>query len=263
MVKVYPNGTVFYEENKEFLLENKYTEPFFRFDSPLLTESGKDEYALKFQNGSDCLMALCVEPYNILLYGDESLAEEFVDFLIANGYRIKNYLCSLDLGEKLIECFGKEGYGFHISLGMDFMEAREKAPAPSEPVESATEDDVDELYEMTCSFITDCGLTDIAQKERIRETLKDYRILRRNGRIATFVKKHDWTDSDTKISTVFTRDEFRNQGCARIVVGSVLNEIIDSGKTAVLNVDKKNPVSNHLYASLGFKRIFSQGVFSL
>lgn len=262
MVKIYPNGTVFYEENKAFLFENKYTEPFFRIDSPLLTESGKDEYALKFQKGSACLLAMCVEPYNILLYGDESLTDEFVGFLVINGYRIKDYLCSLELGEKLIECFKKEGYDFHLSLGMDFMEAREKTSEPSGQVESATEDDVDELHEMTCSFIKDCGLTDKARKERIRETLKEYRILRRDGRIATFVKKNEWSDEETKISTVYTRDEYRNQGCARIVVSSVMNEIIDSGKVAVLNVDRKNPVSNHLYSSLGFRRIFSQGVFS-
>ena len=75
--------------------------------------------------------------------------------------------------------------------------------------------------------------------------------------------KTRWTDRDTKISTVYTRDEYRNQGCARAVVGSVLNEIIGSGKTAVLNVDQKNPVSYHLYTSLGFRKIFSQGVFEL
>ena len=263
MVKVYPNGSDFYEENKDFLLENKYTEPFFRIDSPLLIESCKDEYALKFQNGSACLLAMCVEPYNILLYGDESLAEEVADYLVSNGYRIKNYLCSLELGEKLIECFKRYGYDFRLSLGMDFMEARKKAASTSEPVDLATEDDVDELYEMTCNFIKDCGLTDVAQKKRVRETLKDYRILRRDGRIATFVKKNEWSDTETKISTVYTRDEYRNQGCARIVVSSVMNEIIESGKTAVLNVDKKNPVSNHLYTSLGFRRIFSQGVFVL
>ena len=263
MVKVYPNGTDFYEENKAFLLENKYTEPFFRIDSPLLTEAGKDEYALKFHDGPACLLAMCVEPYNILLYGDDTLAEEFVLFVSANGYRVKDYLCSLELGEKLIECFRKEGYDFRLSLGMDFMEARGKAPSPSEPVELATEDDVDELYEMTCRFIKDCGLTDTAHKERIRETLREYRMLRREGRIATFVKKNEWSDSETKISTVYTRDEYRNQGCARAVVGSVLNEIIGSGKTAVLNVDQKNPVSYHLYTSLGFRKIFSQGVFEL
>ena len=209
------------------------------------------------------LLALLVDPYNILLSGDDSLAEELVGYLTSNGYRIKDFQCSLDLGKKLVECFRREGYDFHLMLGMDFMEAKEKAAEPSESVELATEDDVDELYEIICNFIRDCGLHDEARKERIREKLDTYRVLRRDGRIVSVAKVHAWTDTDSKITSVYTRDEYRNMGLARIVVGNALNEIIDSGKTAVLNVDRKNPVSYHLYSSLGFKRIFSQGVFAI
>ena len=263
MIKEYANGNDFYEENRDFLLSDKYSEPFFRFDSPLLTQTGKDQYALGASEGDSMLLALLVDPYNIQLSGDASLAEELVGFLTANGYRIKDYQCSLELGEKLMECFKREGYVFHLKLGMDFMEAKEKTSEPSEPVEFATDDDVDELYEIICNFIRDCGLNDIARKERIREKLDTYRVLRRDGRIASVAKVHDWTDTDSKITTVYTRDEYRNRGLARIVVGNALNEIIDSGKTAVLNVDRKNPISYHLYSSLGFRRIFSQGVFEL
>ena len=263
MVKVYSNGNDFYEENRDFLLSDKYSEPFFRFDSPLLTRTGKDQYALRVSEGGSMLLALLVDPYNIQLSGDASLTEELVGFLTANGYRIKDYQCSLELGEKLVECFRREGYDFDLLLGMDFMEAKERTAEPSEPVELATENDVDELYEIICNFIRDCGLNDVARKERIREKLDTYRILRRDGRIVSVAKVHDWTDTDSKITTVYTRDEYRKRGLARIVVGNALNEIIDSGKTAVLTVDRKNPISYHLYTSLGFKRIFSQGVFAL
>lgn len=263
MVKVYSDGNTFYEENKAFLLSDKYSEPFFRFDSPLLAQTGREEYALRVSEGDSFLLALLVDPYNILLSGDASLAEELVCFLASNGYRIKDYQCSLELGEKLVECFRREGFDFRLLLGMDFMEAREKTAEPSEPVEHATEKDVDELYEIIWNFIHDCGLNDVARKERIREKLDTYRVLRRDGRIVSIAKVHDWTDTDSKITSVYTRDEYRNRGLARIVVGNALNEIIESGKTAVLNVDMKNPISNHLYASLGFRKIFSQGVFSL
>ena len=263
MVKEYANGNDFYEENKDILLSDKYNEPFFRLDSPLLLYAGKEEYALKVTDGESCLLALCVEPYSILLQGDKSLAGDFVNYVTANGYRIKNYLCSIELGEELVSYFRNEGYRFKLGLGMDFMEADQKTCVKDGPIEHPTKDDVDELYEMTTCFISDCGLGDVARKERIRETLQDYRILRRDGVIASFAKLHEWTDRDTKISTVYTRDEYRNRGCARAVVGSVLNEIVDSGRTAVLNVDRKNPVSYHLYTSMGFRRIFSQGVFEL
>lgn len=45
------------------------------------------------------------------------------------------------------------------------------------------------------------------------------------------------------------------------VVNSAKNEILASGKRATLNVDRKNPVSYHLYLLLGFERMFSQGEF--
>ncbi len=263
MIKEYSNGTDFYEENKSVLLADKYNEPFFRLDSPLLVNAGKEEYALRISDGESCLLVLCVEPYSILLSGDKALAGDYVNFVTANGYRIKNFLCDIGLGEELVSCFRNEGYCFNLALGMDFMESDERAPVKDVAIEHPGEDDVDELYEMTNCFISDCGLGDTARKERIRETLADYRILRKDGIIVSFAKMHEWTDRDTKISTVYTRDEYRNRGCARAVVSSVLNEIVGSGRTAVLNVDRENPVSYHLYTSMGFRRIFSQGVFEL
>ena len=69
------------------------------------------------------------------------------------------------------------------------------------------------------------------------------------------------SSTSKKISDVYTRDEFRSLGLARKVVGSVLNEIVDKGMIATLNVDQKNPITNHLYSSLGFKKLFSQSVY--
>ena len=42
------------------------------------------------------------------------------------------------------------------------------------------------------------------------------------------------------------------------------NGIVSIEKTATEgNVDQLNPISNHIYASLGFKKVFSQGVYSI
>ena len=263
MVKVYQNGIDFYEENKAFLLEAKYNEPFFRLDAPLLKEAGKDEYAIRIREGESQLLVLCVEPYSILFQGDASLADDMVCWLTSNGYKVKNFLCDIGLGEKMMESFAREGYGFRLSLGMDFMEARERTAPTAEKIEVPTEEDVDELYGMMCAFIKDCGLTDTVHRERVAETVSDFRVLRKDGRIVSFAKAQKWTDDASKISYVYTRDEFRNKGCARAVVGFLVNEIVGAGRVATLNVDRKNPVSNHLYESLGFEKVFSQGVFSL
>ena len=63
------------------------------------------------------------------------------------------------------------------------------------------------------------------------------------------------------IYAVATKPEYRGRGYARKVVNSAKNEILAAGKRVTLNVDRKNPVSYHLYLSLGFERMFSQGEF--
>ena len=56
-------------------------------------------------------------------------------------------------------------------------------------------------------------------------------------------------------------NEYRGKGYARKVVAALQNEILDSGCKAVLNVDKNNPISNALYKSLGFIKLFSHGEY--
>ena len=69
------------------------------------------------------------------------------------------------------------------------------------------------------------------------------------------------TQDDLRLVLVYTRDEYRGRGYARKGVNSAKNEILAAGKRVTLNVDRKNPISNHLYSSLGFKRVFSQGEY--
>ena len=62
-----------------------------------------------------------------------------------------------------------------------------------------------------------------------------------------------------RITNVYTRGIYRGKGYARKVVNTIKNEILAAGKTATLNVDRRNPVTNHLYRALGFKPVFAQG----
>ena len=48
-------------------------------------------------------------------------------------------------------------------------------------------------------------------------------------------------------------EEYRGQGFARQAVTYLTRDIIQRGKTAYLYVDKANPISNHLYQSIGYK----------
>ena len=122
-------------------------------------------------------------------------------------------------------------------------------------------DDVDELYECSVNFMNDCGLTDTVEKSKIINKIKEYRIIRKDNRIVSFCGKSPESSSSTRISMVYTRPEYRGKGYARKIVNYLKNEIINEGKIATLNVDQANPISNHLYSSLGFKKVFSRGIF--
>lgn len=263
MVKVYSCGDIFYNDNKDFLLTNKYTEVFYRFDSPLLKETSKDEYALKVYNEKNALVVLCKEPFNLLFYGDGSLADEMVDYLLDNGYKIKDYLCPTVLGDAFLTSFKKRGYDYHLAIGMDFMEAKQRCSVDSDLVEKVSTNDLDEIYQLCCNFVKDCGLKDTVDKERLEDRIEEFRVIRKDNKIISMAKYRESAEGNKNISYVYTRDEYRGKGYGKIVVGTLLNEIIDSGYLASLNVDQKNPISYHIYSSLGFKKIFSQGIYVL
>lgn len=260
-IKVYNNGNEFYEDNKTFLLSNMYTEVFFRLDSPLLTTVNKDEYALLAYENDKKLVVLLKEPYNMLLFGDDELIPTLVDFILDNNYKIKSYFCPSKLGEDIQKYFAKKGILYNLCVGMDFMEAHKRFGPSSDIVEVANEDDIDEICEMTISFIIECGLDDKTEREKIEKSIKDYRIIRCDGKIAAMAKKSVSTGYDVKIACVYTRKEFRGKGFARTICNNILNEALDEGLYATLNVDQKNPISNHVYASIGFTKVFSQSVY--
>ena len=144
---------------------------------------------------------------------------------------------------------------------MDFMEATEVTEPSSPEVAAAAEQDLDEIFACLERFVADCGLLDRPDREHTRETIGAFRVIRENGRIVSMAKLSPSTGADVKLTAVYTRDEARGKGYARKVVNAAKNEILSMGKIATLNVDQRNPVSNHLYASLGFRRVFSQGEY--
>ena len=262
MIKIYSNGADFINENKAFLDENIYMSSFFFLDAPLLTASSKKNYALKVSNDDKQLLALKVEPYHLMLYGHNECLEELLLFIRNNGYEINGVYCADDLGNLLMglskDTLNKE---YHLQIGMDFMEANEITEPSSSEIERATVEDVDELYECLTNFMVDCGLTDEIKKDSIIAKIDTYRLIRLDHKIVSVARKGLDSNHSIRISMVYTRPEYRNQGLARKVVNTLKNEILADGQVATLHVDKANPISNHLYQSLGFKKVFSRSIY--
>lgn len=261
MIKHYANGNELLEDNRDFLNTNPDLACFFFWDAPLLKRADKTNYALCCEDKENKLLALKVEPYNLLLFGEPCLVPEIAEYLMDNGYEVKNYLCSEDVGDTLMEFMGNHGIEYYEALAMDFMEVREKTEETSDKVVCALPEDADEIYECLLRFGKDCGLLDEVHREDVEKTIDKFRLIKENGQIVSMAKLAKASDTAYRIACVYTKDEYRGKDYAKQVVNAVKNEILDMGMTATLNVDKKNPVSNRLYKSLGFKRVFSQGEY--
>ena len=76
MIVSYKTGAEFLQDNQTYLQKNPYLSTFFTLDAPLLQEAGKINYALRCEQGETRLLALKVEPYNLLLLGEEACVPE-------------------------------------------------------------------------------------------------------------------------------------------------------------------------------------------
>lgn len=262
MIQVYDSGAAFITENQTLLDTNPQISAFMVLDAPLLKETGKINYAVKCEKDEKTLLAMKVEPYNLILFGDADCAGELLAFLMREGYEIKNYLSEKTLGDATAhEMKARFDIQYEEALAMEFMEAREVTESSSPEVEAAGEDDLDEICACMEHFLIDCNLQDKLNREAIRRSIGDFRVIRSNGRIVSVGKAVRNVNESMRITDVYTRETCRGKGYARKVVNTIKNEILAAGKTATLNVDRRNPVTNHLYRALGFKPVFAQGEY--
>lgn len=253
MIKIYENGQTFLEDNLTFLQEDKYASSLIMLNSKGIRETDKRTYLIKVEDDDKALIANRLAPYNVLLYGDYECLDELLSFLQDSEYELPGFMCSTEIGDHL--------KGYQKIIGMDFMEAYDKSEDSSENISRTTLDDVDELADLSQLFFDECGLSDKVDRVRIAERIDSYRVIRKDGKIISMARYCYNTESSSRISMVYTRKEYRGFGYAREVVNACKNEILAEGKVATLNVDQNNPISNHLYQSLGFKRVFSQGIY--
>lgn len=256
MIINYDNGENFIMDNKDYLDTNPYTAVFFYIDAKLLTEVNKDNYAIKAFDGKNILLAIRVLPYYLILFGNAICANELFDYLEENQYTFDGIICQKSIGDVLIK-----DYGYSLDIGMDFMECSEKIIPISNEVIKATVDDLDEIVNLSLDFFKECGLPDIPNKEKMKPLIERFSIIKDKGAIVSMATYSKDTEKSLRVSHVYTKPEYRGLGLARKIVSQLTNEIIDMGLIATLNVDINNPISYHLYTSIGYKKLFTQGIY--
>ena len=262
MIKLYENGSALLAEHSDDLKTDPYLSQWFFVDGPLILEPDRESYALRAGTADAPLLCMRFAPFSAVLFGNPDAAEALLRFLLTEGYEISRFLTSEAVGERAVSVlWEKFGLRYREALAMDFMEAREITEPSCAEIALPMPEDLPEILDCLERFILDCGLEDTVDESYQRATLPDFRILRRDGRIVSMAKLARRSEHFDTVTCVYTRPEYRGQGLARKVVNTLKNEILASGKVASLTVDKKNPVSNRLYESLGFKRLYAQGEY--
>ena len=252
----YESGANFISDNQEFLDKNKYMATFFYYDAKIINKIDENNYLLKVVDDNKKLLAMKVEPYDLMLYGNYECLDFLINYLKDNYHSYNKVLCSTEIGDKLVD-----SHNYKLKIGMDFMEATNVSEKSCSDICIASKDDADSLAAYCNDFLVECGLDGKITKEDILKNINKFRLIKVNGEIVSFAKMSEPSDGAIRISSVYTKPSFRGMGYARKVVNSIKNEIIEKGFIATLNVDRANPISNHLYSSLGFKKIFSQGIY--
>ncbi len=262
MITVYKNGHDFLRENSDYLMTDRYLSNWFFMDAPLIDNPDHANYMLKAEEDGKQLLVLKMVPYNLIVFGDAYCAEELFAYMIVNDYRFDGILGEKETCDVIVEILKEKfSLAFIESIGMDFLETSKYTEASSDEVTIPYETDVDEICLLETWMFEECGLDDSSDRESIRKSLSDYRIIRKDGKIVSLAHFADGGIEAKRISTVYTRTDYRGCHYARKIVNTMKNEAISQNRKAVLNVDRNNPISYHLYASLGFKRLFSQSVY--
>lgn len=262
MIRLYESGNALLAEYADYLNTNPYLSQWFFADGPLISKPDSQNYAVSAGTEASPLLCMRVAPFSAVLFGDPDAVGELMAFLLREGFEISRFLTGEAVGTAAVQVL-REAHGleYREALAMDLMETRTVTELSDPDVSVPGPDDLSEILDCLAQFILDCGLEDSVNEAGTRDTLSDFRILRQNGSIVSMAKLARRNAVFDSVTDVYTRPEYRGQGLARRVVNTLKNEILQCGRIASLSVDKKNPVSNRLYASLGFVRVDSQGEY--
>ncbi|MBQ2472546.1 MAG: hypothetical protein II508_08105, partial [Acholeplasmatales bacterium] len=117
MIKEYKNGDEFLKENLSYLELNPYMTSLIIVDSLALKEISKSNYALKIEEDNQKLLAIRVESFPLLFYGEEKLLSKLLEYINNYEYIYDGVFTSTKIGDELL----KLNMGYYKDIGMDFM----------------------------------------------------------------------------------------------------------------------------------------------
>ena len=255
MYKIYATGQEFLDENLNIIRSNPLDTIFFEGNAKAITQRNANDYAIRVEAKGQLLLAIHVGNYPIVLYGSECCADELADVVANHKLNFSKTIGPYELSTGFLTAYEQRVGGTHqVNLSMDVMYCDKVNPCDTSRVEQATAKDIEDITQIVADFTYEA----LGEKpewgkifENVSSKITSYALLRAGGEIVSVASCYD-ENNLCRISDVYTKPKHRNKGYSRKVVTFVTKRAIDAGKVVYLHVDKHNPVSNHLYSSIGY-----------
>lgn len=262
MFKIYNSGKEFIEENREIFDKYPLETVFFEGNANAMYNDMSNGFAVKVYDEKGFMLAIRYLDFSMVLFGDSRFCGELAEGLYRNNLTFTQLLDAGGHADAFFKSYEKAARGTHKLLRkMDIMKCQSLRNVDTSEVKAVELSDVEEITELNVEFSREALSEEYDYNyalERVKSKIAEYYAILRDGRIAAIAKKTRETDRLCGISFVYTRREYRGQGLAGKVVAFITKSILDSGKLPYLYVDKSNPISNHLYLSLGFEYVDPQ-----
>ena len=255
MYKVYQTGQEFLDENLNIIRNDPLGTTFFEGNAKMIPQCDENNYALRVKHSGETLIAIRVDGYPFVIYGSERCAAELARIVVENKLQFNRVIGYFDVLNAFLTAYEQLVGGSHkVNLSMDVMYCEKVNTCDTSCVEQATEKDIEEITQLVVDFTYEA----LGEKpewdkifEKTSQKINSYAVLRVDGKIVSI--GYFYFDGNLhRISNVYTKPEHRNKGYSRKVVTYLTEQAMASGNLPCLHVDQHNPVSNHLYQSIGY-----------
>ena len=255
MYKLYNTGQEFLCENLDIIRKDPLGTTFFESNAKMIPQCDDSNYAIRVEKDGEVLIAIRVNGLPFVIYGCVCCADELAKVVTVNKLQFDRVIGYYDELNAFLTNYETIVGGTHkVNLSMDIMYCEKANSCDTSGVEQATQDDVDEITQLVMEF----GLEALVEKcewgaifEKVSRTIDSYAVIRVSGKIVSIARSY--VDGELqRLSNVYTVPEHRNKGYSRKVVTYLTEQAIKCGKFPCLHVDQHNPVSNHLYSTIGY-----------
>lgn len=262
MVILYKNGQDFYNDNKNLIENNIIRTIFFKLNSFVIDSFTREDFAIKIidDDSKNELIAINKTPYNLLIFGDKSLIKELVSVVFYNNLVFNGLQCDKILADEFVKEYLLLASGdFNSHLDMNLLTYNKKLSNCNKidysNVLECNDNDIDQIFNLCLLFDEEAlGRVEV-KKESIINNITNFRCVKDNEKIVSMALKSRNQDTCCAISYVYTSPKYRGLGYAKKIVSKIRDEIVYEKKTPYLNVDNNNPISSHIYYSIGFEKL--------